>query len=353
MILKVAEPQGLGERQGLKGETMSLTATLRDLNKLNTFVRVAERQSFTKAALDLRTTPSVVSKHMTDLENALGFSLLNRSTHGVVLTDAGGGLFQNFTELLSKLDDYVVDARNLQAGPVGTLRVQATGDYARCVLAPLIVDFVGSNPAMRVHLSVLADNCISSDDGFDVILASNKPAIPGLIDQELGQIPYVICASPEYFRRAGRPMEPQGLREHNCLTNMFSGSKDWPFQTASRPQIIQVKGSLSSDSYSVLTQMALQACGIIRVPLHAVKAELANKSLESIFDDISSSPERVNAYFSKAKHLPAKTSRFIAFLSDFIGAKQLPCSQAEEMARASTCDEHCSRAAENHGSDGA
>jgi DNA-binding transcriptional LysR family regulator len=300
MILKVAEPQGLGERQGLKGETMSLTATLRDLNKLNTFVRVAERQSFTKAALDLRTTPSVVSKHMTDLENALGFSLLNRSTHGVVLTDAGGGLFQNFTEL-----------------------------------------------------SVLADNCISSDDGFDVILASNKPAIPGLIDQELGQIPYVICASPEYFRRAGRPMEPQGLREHNCLTNMFSGSKDWPFQTASRPQIIQVKGSLSSDSYSVLTQMALQACGIIRVPLHAVKAELANKSLESIFDDISSSPERVNAYFSKAKHLPAKTSRFIAFLSDFIGAKQLPCSQAEEMARASTCDEHCSRAAENHGSDGA
>ena len=33
---------------------MSLTAALRDLNKLNTFVRVGERLSFTKAAADLR-----------------------------------------------------------------------------------------------------------------------------------------------------------------------------------------------------------------------------------------------------------------------------------------------------------
>src|SRR5215470_13237394 len=68
---------------------MSLTAALRDLNKLNTFVRVAERRSFTRAAADLRTTPSVVSKHMKELEDALGFSLLTRSTHGIALTDAG------------------------------------------------------------------------------------------------------------------------------------------------------------------------------------------------------------------------------------------------------------------------
>jgi DNA-binding transcriptional LysR family regulator len=61
---------------------MSLTAALRDLNKLNTFVRVAERRSFTRAAADLRTTPSVVSKHMKELEDALGFSLLTRSRMG-------------------------------------------------------------------------------------------------------------------------------------------------------------------------------------------------------------------------------------------------------------------------------
>ena len=57
---------------------MSLTAALRDLNKLNTFVRVAERRSITRAAADLSKNPSVVSKHMKELEDALGFSLLTR-----------------------------------------------------------------------------------------------------------------------------------------------------------------------------------------------------------------------------------------------------------------------------------
>src|SRR3954462_6435625 len=120
---------------------MALTAAPRDLNKLNAFVRVAERRSFTKAAADLRTTPSVVSKHMKELEESLGFSLLNRSTHGLALTDAGEGLFQNCLQILAKLDDYVVEPRNLQKGPSGTLRVQTTSEYAQFVLTPLLSKF--------------------------------------------------------------------------------------------------------------------------------------------------------------------------------------------------------------------
>src|SRR4030088_387712 len=107
---------------------MAVTAVLRDLNKLNTFVRVAQRRSFTKAAAELRTRPSVISKRMKELEESLGFSLINRSTHGLVLTDAGEGLFQNCLQMLAKLDDYVIERRNLDTGPFGTLRVPATSD---------------------------------------------------------------------------------------------------------------------------------------------------------------------------------------------------------------------------------
>src|SRR3954466_5529128 len=67
----------------------AFTAVLRDLNKLNTFVRVAQWRSFTKAAAELRTRPSVVSKRMKELEESLGFNVLNRSTHGLALTEAG------------------------------------------------------------------------------------------------------------------------------------------------------------------------------------------------------------------------------------------------------------------------
>jgi DNA-binding transcriptional LysR family regulator len=312
---------------------MSLTAALRDLNKLNAFVRVAERRSFTKAAADLRTTPSVVSKHMKELEEALGFSLLNRSTHGIVLTDAGEGLFQNCLEMLAKLDGYVVETRNLQTGPYGTLRIQAASDYARCVLAPLILEFAKRHPTLRVHLSVVTDDSPSSDEGFDVIIAMKKPAVPGLVDQDLGEVRHVVCASPSYLERFGRPKEPQDLRDHNCLANLYSGPKDWPFQTESRPLLVEVKGTLSSNSSAVLIQMALQGYGIVRVPRYAVKAELANKSLKAIFEGVTLSPERVCAYFSKAKHLPAKTSDFVQFLRQSLAADDAAGGQPKRVRR--------------------
>src|SRR5262245_35448300 len=287
---------------------MSLTAALRDLNKLNTFVRVAERRSFTKAAQDLRTTPSVVSKHMKELEDTLGFSLLNRSTHGIVLTDAGEGLFQSCLQMLSKLDGYVVEARNLQKGPVGTLRVQAAGDYARCVLAPVIAAFAERHPGLRIHLSAATDSSSSVDDGFDVIVAGTKPSLPGLVDRDLGAIAHVVCASPVYFQRFGRPKKPEELRDHNCLVNLSAAPKGWPFKAASKQVLVSVKGALSSNSDAVLIQMALEGHGIIRAPLYAVKAELASKTLEAIFESATLSPEHMRAYFSKAKHLPAKTT---------------------------------------------
>src|SRR5262245_11804126 len=214
---------------------MSLTAALRDLNKLNTFVRVAERRSFTKAAADLRTTPSAVSKHMKELEEALGFSLLNRSTHGIMLTDAGEGLFQNCLQMLAKLDDYVVETRNVQKGPYGTLSVLATSDYARHVLSPLISQFVRHHQGLRIRLVVAPDNSSAAEDGFDVIVTSVKPSVPGLIERDLGEIRHVVCASPKYLQDFGRPKEPHDLREHSCLVNLASTPKGWPFQNGSRP----------------------------------------------------------------------------------------------------------------------
>jgi DNA-binding transcriptional LysR family regulator len=293
---------------------MSFPAVLRDLNKLNTFVRVVQHRSFTKAAAELRTRPSVISKRVKELEEALGFSLLNRSTHGVVLTEAGEGLFQQCLEMLARIDGYVTERRNIETGPFGTLRVQATSSYARLLLAPLTAKFVRKRPGVRVHLSVVPENSLSADDVFDIIVGGQKPPLPGLVARDLGAIRHVICASPDYFRKFGRPKAPQDLRAHNCLADQYSGPKSWPFRNASRPLLVDVKGSLSSNSHAVLIQMALDGSGIIRVPLYAAQAEIRRGELQVIFKNASLSPERMAAYYAKVKPLPAKTADFLDFL---------------------------------------
>jgi DNA-binding transcriptional LysR family regulator len=153
-----------------------------------------------------------------------------------------------------------------------------------------------------------------------VVITTRKPSLPGLIDRDLGKIRHIVCASPAYFQRFGRPKNPQDLREHNCLVNLLAAPKGWPFQSGSRHSLVEVKGTLSANSSDVLVQMALQGHGIIRVPHYAVKAQLADKTLQAIFDGMTISPERVSAYFSKAKHLPSKTTDFIHFLQASIAA---------------------------------
>jgi DNA-binding transcriptional LysR family regulator len=308
-------------REPRQGREISLTAALRDLNKLNAFVRVAERRSFTKAAADLRTTPSVISKHMKELEAALGFSLFNRSTHGLVLTDAGEGLFQNSLQMLARLDGYVVQTRNLQKGPYGTLRIQAAPDYAEHVLTPLLAKFIERYPQLRIQLFVATDPGDLSEEGFDVVVTGRKPSLPGLIDQDLGAVRHVICASPKYLDQFGRPKKPQDLREHDCLVNLLSNSKGWPFQNGSTQYYVDVKGTFSANNAGVLIQMALQGRGIIRVPHDAAKAHLASKALRALFEGVTASPERMRAYYSKAKPLPAKTTDFIQFLQAWMAER--------------------------------
>jgi DNA-binding transcriptional LysR family regulator len=293
---------------------MSFTAALRDLNKLNTFVRVAQRRSFTNAAAELRTRPSVVSKRIKELEDDLGFRLINRSTHGLALTEAGEGLFAHCLQMLGELDDYVIERRNLEAGPYGMLRVQVTSDFARTILAPLAIRFVAAHPRIRLQLAVVPDNFTAAEDGVDVIVSSRKPAVPGVVGHDLGPVRQVICASPRYLQKVGRPKTPQDLRAHNCLVDPLAPTKAWPFRTVARPLLVEVKGSLASNSAAVRVALAAEHCGITRVPFHAAAGDIAARRLEVIFKATTLSPERMGAYVAKSKRLPAKTATFIDFL---------------------------------------
>ena len=299
---------------------MPVLPALRDLHKLNAFVRAAESRSFTKAARDLNTSPSVISKHISDLERNLGFSLLTRSTHGVALTEAGEGLLQKCLKLFAGLDEYVIDTRNTQIGPYGFLRVQCSPDYARWILAPIVRDFVKAHPQVRAELVTRVSGIF--DDECDIAVASVKPKTPGLIGEVVGKVGFVICATPKYFAAHGKPKSPQELRNHNCLidsnaapkTSTAAGSSEWSFRRGNQASVVEVKGSICSDSSAVLRQMTLDHIGIARLPTYLIRAELADGSLQPVFKDMTGAPEEVSAYYSKTKLLPAKVTTFLEFL---------------------------------------
>jgi DNA-binding transcriptional LysR family regulator len=301
-------------------QAMSALPALRDLHKLNAFFRAAESQSFTKAAQDLRTSPSVISKHISDLERNLGFSLLRRSTHGVSLTEAGKGLFEYCLKYFAGLDDYVIGTRNSLTGPIGFLRVQTSSEFARWILAPAIRDFLKGHPKLRIE--VMTQSGPKFDQECDVVLTSIKPKVPGLTGETLSNVSHVVCATRKYLQTHGKPKTVRELQRHNCLidsataskTSTAAGSAAWRFRSGNRVELVEVKGSFCSDSAAMLRQIALDHVGIARLPKYSVEGELRNGKLVSLFDGSVASHEEISAYYSKATLLPAKITTFLQFL---------------------------------------
>lgn len=291
---------------------MSAQPVLRDLNKLLTFVRVAEHKSFTRAAEDLRTTPSVVSKHVKELEDALGFVVLNRSTHGVALTEYGEGLLQHCRQILGQLDGFIIDARMSQKLPQGTLRLQTIGDYPGVFAGLVVARYFRRMPTLKLQHVGTCDPTQGIDEGADVILTIKRLSAPGFHEVDLGEVRHVVCASPDYLAAKGRPTDPRTLREHNCIADLRAPSREWPFAAGGQNLLLEVSGTILSNGQGMACRAAVDGLGVARVPAKLVEGDLATGRLEALLTDSVASPERLFAYYSNARALPRKTSEFLA-----------------------------------------
>ncbi|MGE0651491.1 MAG: LysR family transcriptional regulator [Alphaproteobacteria bacterium] len=287
---------------------------MENLDRLQTFVYVADERSFTQAAHRLHVTPSAVSKQIAELEGRLGITLFNRSTRGVSLTEAGETLFAHCAETFDKLDQALASAQGLQAEPQGTLKLHVTFGFAQWVLAPLLPKFMQRFPDLQVEVTTSTPAMSLVRAGADVVVSGKTMPDPGVGYRDLGPVPYVIGATPEYFRTHGRPKTPQELAAHNSLRHTIYAPKAWPFTGPGRKFAVRVTGNFVSSSSEVLRQVALQSAGIVRLPIYTVREDIESERLETIFDGLTRTIQHTRIYFPLGRDLPAKTKAFIEFL---------------------------------------
>lgn len=288
---------------------------MEDLNSIAIFTKVAERKSFTHAARDLRLSPSAVSKHISELEQRLGVTLLVRSTRKFSLTEAGDAFLQRCLRAMAELEEAVSSVTDLYHSPRGTLRVSAAWGFAEAVLTPIIHEFIEQHPELRVELTmnVLPINLVEA--GMDVVIRSGKLVDSSLSFHELGQVRYVICGSPEFFARNGKPDRPKDLEHYNCLTHAIYSSKEWWFHENGRDIPVRVHGNYEANSSEALREAALNGLGLARLPDYVADKDVRAGRLETVFAGMTQSKQVMRAFFHRGKTMPAKTTVFLDFLA--------------------------------------
>ncbi|HEY9281585.1 MAG TPA: LysR family transcriptional regulator [Eoetvoesiella sp.] len=124
------------------------------LRQLRAFVAVAENQSFTKAANVLHSTQSALSVLVKELEEEVGFRLLDRTTRQVVLSDSGLGFYQMAHKLLEEFRSVVREASDIAMLNRGVVRVGATEAAACSLIVPAIAAYHRLKPGIEVRLII-------------------------------------------------------------------------------------------------------------------------------------------------------------------------------------------------------
>lgn len=93
------------------------------LDRLKSFLLVAEESNLTRAAARRHSTPSAVSEHLRQLEDEFQVLLFERSKQGMSLTAAGERLLMPVRQVFSAVEDVRNTALSLRTVPNATVRL--------------------------------------------------------------------------------------------------------------------------------------------------------------------------------------------------------------------------------------
>ena len=295
---------------------------MRDYLSIEVLVRVVEMGSFSAAGQALNLTPSAISKHVSRIERELGVSLLNRSTHELSLTEAGRIFHGRCVKILREIEGAHDAAREASAALGGTLRLHLTpGLTARQFVLPALRRFLTKHPDLTVDVTMAIETIDVVEGGFDLAIRSGARKDVGLGNgsveyRELARCSYLICASPDYFRRHPKPKQPRDLIHHACLLFVGQPSYDrWWFTDGRRKYGVSVKGHFRANDWMAIYEAALAGLGIARMQVLQGKSLASSHGLAVIFENEAVCDRAIWAAYPRTPYLPAKVAAFLDHLS--------------------------------------
>ncbi len=179
----------------------SYTENRMELRHFRYFVAVAEAENVSRAALKLHVSQPGVSRQIRDLEDEIGFQLLERSAKSVRLTAAGKIFLTEAREVLQCVETAVKMAREVAKGGGGEIHVGYAPSLTVQILPPMLRAFQGEFPRVRVTLHDLSSEEMLTQLGarkLQVALTVRPPTklLRGLSFLEIVRYAMVVAVAP-------------------------------------------------------------------------------------------------------------------------------------------------------------
>ena len=295
------------------------------IDALNSFLAVASSNSFSQVAKSQAVAVSSVTRKIDWLENEIGTRLFHRSSRRVVLTDAGEQFLPRARNILAELAQARQAVASVDADPRGLMTVTAPTIFGRRHLMRAVASFLERYPMIELDLHVSDTLVDLAEQRVDVAVRIGRLPDSDLLATRLATLRPLVCASPAYIARRGRPATPQELLQHECITTATPApaGPSWRFAGINRGEALPVGGKLRTDDKDCALQAALAGIGIAHLPSWIVGEDIVAGRLVWLFPDARSPDLRslpaIHAVRMPGRSNEAKARLFIAHLQEVIG----------------------------------
>jgi DNA-binding transcriptional LysR family regulator len=291
------------------------------LDETLAFVSVVEAGSFTGASRKLRVPKSTLSRRVSRLESHLNARLLHRTTRRLSLTETGEAYFARCREAIADIEAAERAALDVAGNPSGTLRVSTPFDLARDHLAPLVPEFNERFPEVQLRFVMTQRRIDMIAEGFDVALRGGVLEDSGFISRKLSDSEILLCASPAYLDRRGRPRTIEELAEHDGVLMEPEGKPDFRFPMPTEDGVVPIvlQPRITANEWGFLRTLLLAGLGIGPMLSWSVREDIEAGRLEHVLPDSVLREGGLHAVYPSRSHLTPKVRVFVDFLAEKLG----------------------------------
>jgi len=312
---------------------------INELRSMSVFVRAAELGSLRKAAAAMDISPQAASQALAQLEQHLDVRLFHRTTRVMSLTDEGRQLLEEAQPALLGLQRALRTAKRAKEEIAGPLRIVGPRSTFQPVLWRLLEEFCQQYPGIvpDVQLEDRVGNWV--EDRVDVGFRLGPSPHEGVIARRLFPVQLIICASPAYLERNGRPDSLAALQSHRCSVFRHPGTGAIvPWRVKMGDDVVEQAVVPAICTNDEILELQAVAAGQVIGQLAGVTAAPYIRSGQLVPLLVDHMPDRSSyfVYFGSRASQPARARAFIDLAAKrlvdnteyVLSAKELRTSQA-------------------------
>jgi DNA-binding transcriptional LysR family regulator len=286
-----------------------------DLDNILLFVKVAQLESFSKAARALGMPVSTVSRRLAMLEAQLGVTLLQRTTRRLTLTAQGRAYYNECREPLNHLLDAERVLTHTQRSPEGVLKITVPVILGQEPFLDFLSEFLRRYRRVRIDLFITNVFLDLIADNVDLAIRFGALKDSSVVAKKLGTSIRYLVAAPDYLKGRKMPAEPADLAEHDCiLLNGKNNEAEWELIRGRKKARVRVSGTISSRDIQSVSAFTYRGHGVGLLPSTYCERQIQSGGLVRVLSHWTSPQMPVYAVYATRKFMPSKLQVFLEAL---------------------------------------